>query len=55
MREMYVRELSTGEIYKAYDIKILNDKTRILIWRNYWKWIDIKKVEPVDENIFNGG
>lgn len=54
MADFYVMETASCEVYQVYDCKILDGKTRFLIWKGYWKWIDARKTMPTQSPHIGG-
>jgi len=51
--EFYVREKSTGAVYKVLHILRENDKTFFLVWydEKYFRYIDARKTEYIDDDV----
>lgn len=54
MAEFYIRELKTGNVFKVYDVKIIDGKTMFLVYNNFWKWVLAGKTELVENNNYWG-
>lgn len=53
MLEFYVREKATGNVFKVLHVLNKNDKTFFLVWYDdkYFKYLDVRKVEYIDDDI----
>lgn len=49
-----VMEYSSKKVFTVLDVQIIDGKTRFLVWNGYWRWIDARKTEFVEDGSIGG-